>query len=80
MADFCKHCSIAIWGEDTKDLADLGPTADEIGRPWYYPVLCEGCGSIMVNSKGERCNPLDQEDEGNRHLTTGHFFNFFYTL
>ena len=53
MADFCKQCSIDIFGEDFEDLSGLG-----YGKPLaegaVYPVLCEGCGYINVNEKGER--------------------------
>jgi hypothetical protein len=62
MADFCKHCSLYLFGEDYKELADLGPAADEQGNAWYYSVLCEGCGGIMVDVYGARVNPLDEED------------------
>lgn len=40
MADFCRQCSISIFGEDMKDLADMTTTVTL--------VLCEGCGMIHV--------------------------------
>lgn len=49
MADFCKQCSINLFGEDSKDLA-LGPLPP--GYYWY--VICEGCGFIQVDALG-RC-------------------------
>ena len=51
MADFCKQCSIAGFGEDYGDLAGLNVDAD--GKAWPYTVvLCEGCGPIQVNPEG----------------------------
>lgn len=73
MADFCKHCSISLFGSDMKDLADLGPAADTDGRPWFYSVLCETCGPIQVDAKGARVSPLDEEDLKNRHLNFDQF-------
>jgi hypothetical protein len=73
MADFCRHCSISLWGKDTKDLADLGPAADDEGRPWFYTVLCETCGPIQVDAKGARVSPLDEQDLKNGHLMIGQF-------
>lgn len=47
MADFCKQCSIDMWGKDTRDLAigddarvDSDPHAQVHDR---YLVMCEGC-------------------------------------
>jgi hypothetical protein len=48
MADFCKQCSIDMFGEDFGDLK-LGPLEPE----YYWPVLCEGCGPTLVNEDGE---------------------------
>jgi len=48
MANFCKQCSIALFGEDSKDLAHIAG----IGELAY--VLCEGCGFIYVNNEGTR--------------------------
>lgn len=47
MADFCKQCA-----------DDLGfPESDlifpNLRKGEYMPALCEGCGAIQVNSKGE---------------------------
>lgn len=54
MADFCRDCSIAMFGEDFKELA-LAP--DDPKRGTLSPgegwvVLCEGCGAITVNDDG----------------------------
>jgi len=49
MADFCRQCSIKIFGEDFGDLDDLGcPLPAGMG----YQVICEGCGPILVTHEG----------------------------
>lgn len=62
MADFCRHCSIALFGEDYRDLAELGPERDDDG-PWYYFALCECCGPIQVDFYGARVTPLDDVED-----------------
>jgi hypothetical protein len=49
MADFCKACSIDNFGRDYGDLRGLGPKCDE---GYGYPVICEGCGFILVDHLG----------------------------
>jgi hypothetical protein len=52
MADFCRHCSIAIFGQDSGDLAGL-TTAEDMARGLYAGALCEGCGVyILVDPDG----------------------------
>lgn len=46
MAEFCKDCSIDNFGQDFEDLAGLCQPGQ------YAIVLCEGCGSIMVDNEG----------------------------
>jgi hypothetical protein len=59
MADFCKECSIELFGYDAKELASLCEV-DE-----YVHVMCEGCGPIMVNSLGIRFSTkLSQQEFG----------------
>ena len=48
MADFCKDCSIELFGEDFKELANIAREGEAA------QVLCESCGYIWVNSKGEK--------------------------
>ena len=48
MSDFCKQCSIYMFGEDFKDLANLITKDYKIAT-----VICEGCGVIEVNKEGE---------------------------
>ena len=53
MADFCMECSIAEFGEDFKDMANISKeenTKDGL----YAQVLCENCGWILVDHTGKR--------------------------
>jgi hypothetical protein len=51
MADFCKQCSIKIFGEDSKDLAGLSLPEDT--KNGLFPIaLCEGCGAIQIDHEG----------------------------
>lgn len=52
MADFCKKCSIDMFGEDFNDLAGISTLEDD-AKELYANVICEGCGCVQVNSKGE---------------------------
>jgi len=46
MADFCKQCSIEVFGEDFGDLRGLGsPNV-------IYSTICEGCGPTIVRFDG----------------------------
>ena len=57
MADFCKECSIELFGYDTMDLARIASPDD------YITVICEGCGPIMVNDLGIRWSrKMDNEE------------------
>jgi len=52
MADFCKQCSIELFGEDFEDLKGLGD--GKVLEPGFgWSCLCEGCGSAIVNDEGE---------------------------
>lgn len=53
MADFCRQCSLDDFGEDHGDLAYLGGLAPTLPPGYGYPVICEGCGFILVNDQGE---------------------------
>lgn len=51
MAEFCRQCSIDIFGEDFRDLA--GITAPELwDQGLAASVICEGCGCIQVDPQG----------------------------
>lgn len=52
MADFCKHCSIKLFGEDSKDLSDLGPERGTLKDGYGWGALCESCGPILVDDDG----------------------------
>ena len=53
MADFCKDCSLAMFGEDFGDLAKLMP-ADKYNEDHGALALCECCGPIVVDIDGKR--------------------------
>ena len=66
MADFCKECSIEMFGIDTKDLVGL-VTKQEVIQGEYATALCEHCGFILVDHEGNRIESLESEldkDEG----------------
>lgn len=46
MADFCRQCSIEIFGSDFKELAGLCKEDEVAG------VICEGCGYTYVDHNG----------------------------
>ncbi len=51
MADYCKACSIEIFGEDYGELAGITARKDwEKGLA--CSVICEGCGVIHVDPDG----------------------------
>ena len=54
MADFCKQCSIEMFGEDFGDLAGLTNKEEHTDKDLFMQVLCEGCGPTMVDHTG-RC-------------------------
>ena len=52
MSNFCKQCSIEHFGKDYKDLANLSTKEDTLNE--LFPlIICEGCGNIQINHKGE---------------------------
>lgn len=53
MADFCKECSIEIFREDFKDLANIS-TPEDTEKGLYAHALCEGCGFILVDHTGTK--------------------------
>jgi len=52
MTDFCSECSVELFGEDFKQLTNLGN-----GKPllpdYGWPALCEGCGPVLVDDCGK---------------------------
>lgn len=53
MADFCQDCAKALFGQDTKDLANLLPP-EEYSDDCGALVLCECCGPVIVDINGKR--------------------------
>lgn len=53
MADFCKQCSINLFGEDFKELAGLGKPGTKLNAGEGFPALCEGCGPTIVDHDGK---------------------------
>lgn len=51
MADFCKQCSIDMFGKDFNDLAGI-TTDEDIRQQIAAYVICEGCGPVFVNPDG----------------------------
>lgn len=47
MADFCRQCSVRVFGEDSKDFDGLCQPED------LQLVLCEGCGYIWADHTGK---------------------------
>jgi hypothetical protein len=51
MADFCKQCSLEIFGKDYKDMAGLS-TEEHTKKGKFAIVLCEDCGATQVDHDG----------------------------
>lgn len=69
MADFCKQCSIDLFGVDNADLANLGGER-KLEPGMYWPAICEGCGFILVDDDGNCCEcdiKPDQPGHGTRN-------------
>lgn len=65
MADFCKDCSIEMFGRDTGDLKGL-ITEDDFKSGYAMPVICEGCGCIWVDHEGQRVKPSEDKESWER--------------
>ena len=64
MADFCQQCSIALFGEDLRDLAGI-VTAEDLANGGCW-VICEGCGATTVDTEG-RCLSEDCLEKGHKN-------------
>lgn len=67
MADFCKQCSIELFGEDFGDLRGISPTKltkEDIDKKMGWVALCEGCGFIIVNDEGTCICPKCEKHSG----------------
>lgn len=60
MADFCKKCSIEMFGKDFKELANI-TTEKQTKNKIYAKVICEGCGWVLVNHLGEVVLKVERE-------------------
>jgi|PlaIllAssembly_1097288.scaffolds.fasta_scaffold333994_3 hypothetical protein len=61
MADFCKECSIKLFGEDFHDLAGL-ISEEKVKEGLGVSVLCEECGIILVDHTGKRISKKGGEN------------------
>lgn len=70
MADFCRDCSIMMFGKDFKELAlpegDKKRGTLKVGEGWQ--ALCESCGPILVNDDGV-C--MDHDEVKHRQMWFG---------
>lgn len=63
MAEFCKQCSIEIFGADYGDF--VGISIEEATKAGLYPiVLCEHCGPCQVDHEGTCVSPDCYEKHG----------------
>lgn len=60
MADFCKHCSEAMFGEDFRELAYL-MAEDKYTEDIGALALCECCGPIVVDIDGKRMSDFSKD-------------------
>lgn len=51
MSDFCRQCSIDLFGEDIGDFLDPQAIKDN-RRGFFSIVLCEDCGPCQVDHLG----------------------------
>lgn len=65
MADFCKQCSVEMFGQDFGDLANISKEQDTANKK-YPVVLCEGCGPIQVDHEGNCISPDCLEKHSSR--------------
>ena len=69
MADFCRQCSVDVFGEDFKELAGLS-TPEDTAKGLYCTVICEGCGFIQVDHEGN-CVSDDCLEHGHKEPSKG---------
>lgn len=69
MANFCSQCSIELFGADMKDLAGLTKPKHML-QGKYARGLCEDCGDIQVNAKGE-CLSHCEKDHARHFVRMG---------
>ena len=73
MANFCRDCSIAMFGRDFGDLAGISTEKDTAeGR--YARTLCEGCGYVLVDHDGIVVELLATPREAEASMAAGNAF------
>jgi hypothetical protein len=70
MADFCKQCSIDMFGDDWYDLAGLSDE-EQTASGLFAGVLCEGCGPTQVDHLGKCVNPDCLKQHGKQGISKG---------
>lgn len=65
MADFCKQCADELFDGQFNSFKNLSTELDDKAK-LYTCVLCEDCGFIQVNSKGECVSPDCKKHGGGR--------------
>ena len=58
MANFCKSCCFDLFGVDISDFDGI-MSEEDYNNGMVANVLCEGCGYIEVDHKGEKVDRLD---------------------
>lgn len=51
MSDFCRQCSIEMFGKDFRELSNITKLEDQ-KKGLYVVVICEGCDAIQVDNDG----------------------------
>lgn len=64
MANFCYDCTIEYFGAKVEEAHQNDfhsmITKSEVERGFLLPVLCEGCGHIMVDHEGKKVKTVDE--------------------
>lgn len=66
MADFCKQCSLELFGKDFEDFKGA-TTETDVKNKLAAVVLCEGCGPIQVDPDGA-CISEDCYEKGHKDI------------
>ena len=71
MADFCRECSVELFGIDTKDMVSTQLTPAEFNKGKITRGICEGCAGGMFapdgTCQGACMNPQHGNGEIMRH-------------